>query len=371
MGWFARRGKAAADNASALQLQQAEQRVRVLQRAVKSLLEVARRLSVEEEALATPAFRSRIEAIERCLENEADVAAFADRWPADAEALADYSRRQQRYLKEREAELRQIIGLLGSAMAENETFNRKVFEQSERIEGLIGLDDIREIKSALEQEAAKMKRAVAEKRSRDAERADVLDAEVRHLKEELKKALMDGLRDGLTGLYNRQALQRYLDALLGRPEEAGRPASLLLVDIDDFSKFETVYSTKLRDRVALAIADQCREFAAHTDFLARYADGVFAVALPAVPLPEALAKADYLCRTISATRYAVGEVHDGHQLTFTVSIGVGAKRSGDTPAALLERTQRALSMAKALGRNRAVAQRSGPFSGLRARIGLP
>ncbi len=373
MAWFARRKKPADEQNRARlaeRLRQAEQRLRLLRAAARALLSIVGDLAVEGDGPAAGRIRGRISEICRRLDAGEDLAAFAEHWPADARALADFSLRQQGFIREREAELRQIIGLLGRAMAENESFNQKLFDQSERIGGLIGLDDIREIKKSLQSEVEKMRRSVAQKRDQDAQRADLLDAEVRHLKEELKKARMDGLRDGLTGLYNREALERYLDTMLKRPHEPNRRCALLLVDIDHFSKLESVYSANLRDRAVLAIAEQCREFAAHTDFLARYADGMFAVVLPAVSLREAMTKAGYLCRSIAATRYSVGEVHDAHQLSFTVSVGVGARLAGDTTDLLLSRTEKALSMAKAMGRNRPVAQRTGFFTALRARVGL-
>lgn len=96
--------------------------------------------------------------------------------------------------------------------------------------------------------------------------------------------------DGLTGLLNRRSMDRKVDQAWSSALQAGAPFGLLMLDIDNFKKYNDHYGHQAGDdclkRVARAV-----ESVAHTTntqgltvnaFAARYGGEEFAVTIPAV-----------------------------------------------------------------------------------------
>lgn len=67
-------------------------------------------------------------------------------------------------------------------------------------------------------------------------------------------------------------------------------------------------------------------------------------------------KADKICKTIAATRYALDDVDAGNTLSITISMGVSTFNNGDSPMTVIERADRALYQAKKQGKNRVISE---------------
>jgi len=87
--------------------------------------------------------------------------------------------------------------------------------------------------------------------------------------------------DGLTGLYNQRRFYEVLEAEMGRARRQGRPLALLLVDVDDFKRYNDRYGHLAGDaalaRVAACLRRACRR---DTDTAFRYGGDEFVVLLP-------------------------------------------------------------------------------------------
>jgi diguanylate cyclase len=270
-------------------------------------------------------------------------------------AIAVFSERQRQYLQEREAELRNIIDLLTRAMVsgdtENDAYHRKILEQSEKMEQITRLDDIRKIKFALEREVASLRETVRCKQTGEDARMRSLSSQVETLRQELQLAKEESLRDALTDTYNRRAFDDHLQSLTERNLIQRHDFALLILDIDDFKVVNDSYGHPVGDRVLLAVADTCRQVVRSDDFLARYGGEEFVIVLPGASLRNATKKAGLICKTIHKTRYTLDDDDDLPPLSMTVSIGVTAFKPGDTPAGVLERADKALYKAKQGGKN--------------------
>jgi diguanylate cyclase len=123
--------------------------------------------------------------------------------------ILSFIENQQRYIADREKELRDIIDLLTKAMAsldvENRDFYQRVHDQSEKMEQITLLDDIKKIKSALQYEVMQMRDIVDQKKDQDHRQVQLLAGQVDSLRKELEKTKAKSMTDGLTGAYNRQA----------------------------------------------------------------------------------------------------------------------------------------------------------------------
>ena len=276
--------------------------------------------------------------------------------------ILSFIEHQHRYISDREKELRDIIDLLTKAMAnlnvENREFYQRVHDQSEKMEQITRLDDIKKIKSALAHEVAQMRNIVEVKKDQDRRKVQLLAGQVECLRQELEKSKVKSMTDGLTGVYNRQAFDDTIADIIERSRVMGSTFSLLMLDLDDFKKINDTHGHPVGDQVLVALCQKCRNAIRSDDYIARYGGEEFSIILAGASLRNALKKARGICRTISASRYATcGDQKDDY-LTITVSIGVTEFKPNDTPQSVISRADKALYKAKNSGKNRAVARKS-------------
>lgn len=160
----------------------------------------------------------------------------------------------------------------------------------------------------------------------------------------------DARRDGLTGLSNRMRLDEDLAALAARAQRHGHSFSVVMCDIDEFKIVNDRAGHLAGDAMLRRVADALRETARGSDRAYRYGGEEFVVVLPDEWLPGAMTAAERLRAAVEALALA----HPTRSVT-TLSAGVADFRPGDPIAGLLRRADAALYRAKALGRNRVVA----------------
>jgi diguanylate cyclase (GGDEF)-like protein len=128
-------------------------------------------------------------------------------------------------------------------------------------------------------------------------------------------------RDPVTNLYNHRAFQRCLQEELKRQQRAGRPSSLLMMDIDGFKLFNDTYGHPMGDQVLRDIAGVLTEASRETDVVARYGGDEFAAILPDTSADGAIAYAHRV-------RAAMGEHtftrSDGGRVPLRLSFGIAA-----------------------------------------------
>ncbi|OWR27409.1 hypothetical protein CDO73_22590 [Saccharibacillus sp. O23] len=178
--------------------------------------------------------------------------------------------------------------------------------------------------------------------------ADLLNRAVMRSVREMKRQNRDlndfALKDSLTGLLNRRALDEILEKLEGD----NRPFSLLLMDIDRFKAVNDLYGHAAGDEVLRSVARTLEETLGNQDLCGRYGGEEFLVLLPGRNLPETYEMAERI-------RLAVAAHENSLHIPVTLSIGASvcpmqSMRVDD----LFELADRALYRAKEGGRNRVV-----------------
>ena len=274
---------------------------------------------------------------------------------AARERVIGYAERLKEYLAEREGELKRIVELLTRELAgigdANEAYHRSIYERGARIEAVSQLDDIRKMRRELQTEVAALRLTVRHKQSEDARRLDLLQHEVEELRSDVERARADALTDGLTGAWNRAALDERVALLIDRNRVTPTPFALLMIDIDHFKQINDRYGHPVGDRALVALVLACKGQLRPSDFLARYGGEEFVLVLPAASARGALRTARRLCKAQAKRSYAV---EGAGALSFTISVGVTTLGPDDTAATLVARADHALYQAKHLGRNRAV-----------------
>jgi diguanylate cyclase (GGDEF)-like protein len=197
------------------------------------------------------------------------------------------------------------------------------------------------------------------------------------------------ITDGLTGLYNHRYFYDRLAQEIVRAERYRLPLSLLMLDVDDFKAFNDRLGHRAGD---VLLRDLGKLLVSHTregvDLVARYGGEEFTIILPSTGLDGATRTAGRLCDAVQAVaidrqlaalpllagadqddgggdaarvlgeRIRRGVEHESfgsgeRPPVVTVSVGVASlDEQAATVDSLVERADRSMYRAKALGKNR-------------------
>jgi len=128
--------------------------------------------------------------------------------------------------------------------------------------------------------------------------------------------------------------------------------SVLMLDLDYFKRVNDTWGHAAGDQVLQAVGKLLRDSCRVYDIPGRYGGEEFCIVLPETRLGNTTIVAERIRTRLEATSMDVGDAN----VTVTASIGIAGMDSADegvlSPAALIERADRALYSAKHRGRNR-------------------
>ncbi len=177
--------------------------------------------------------------------------------------------------------------------------------------------------------------------------AQILDVSDQRRFEEQLQHLAD--HDPLTGLENRRAFQRAVDAHLANVKRYGDEGALLILDLDHFKAVNDTLGHHAGDTLIVAVADLLRAHVRESDRIARLGGDEFAVLLPKADEAQARAVADKLVAAVRDARCELG----GRASMTTVSVGVALFSAAiDRGEQLLVDADLAMYDAKEAGRDR-------------------
>jgi len=159
-------------------------------------------------------------------------------------------------------------------------------------------------------------------------------------------------RDAMTGCLNRAAFDSLLGHTLERVRREALPASLIVMDLDNFKQINDTCGHPMGDTVLSTFAEALRARLRAGDAFGRRGGDEFAVLLADTDTAQALSVAEVLRTTAEAL---VIPTPDGGQLRITISLGVAtATAEHNTSVERLHvEADRSLYAAKQGGRNRA------------------
>lgn len=166
------------------------------------------------------------------------------------------------------------------------------------------------------------------------------------LTEEIKTLEKSTTLDSLTKIYNRHALDQYLQQIC-TAENFTDEFHLLLLDIDDFKTINDSYGHLAGDKILIFLANLLRKTLRDGDKVFRYGGEEFVITLNRVQESTCLEISHRILRLIQSSRL----VYKGESLNITVSIGATRYKEGDTPEAIIDRADKALYRSKNLGKN--------------------
>ncbi len=159
------------------------------------------------------------------------------------------------------------------------------------------------------------------------------------------------ITDPLTGLLNRRYLEERLTEELNRSLRYNYSMSCLMIDIDDFKKYNDLNGHQAGDD-ALKIAAHCLKTALRSaDVACRYGGEEFCILLPQTSLTEAGVIAERMRQRVAETGFPYGKSQPLGVVSISVGISTFA-RDIDTAQKVIATADRALYSAKNRGKNR-------------------
>ena len=155
--------------------------------------------------------------------------------------------------------------------------------------------------------------------------------------------------DHLTALYNRRHLADVMQREAGRSIRKGSPLSVIMLDIDDFKKYNDTYGHPQGDRAIKTVADVLKKECRIIDTPFRYGGEEFLVVLPETPREKAYECAERIRKSVE---------NSGLNPGITVSLGIADMEhlanvaSGDMKDLLIERADKNLYASKTSGKNK-------------------
>jgi diguanylate cyclase len=179
--------------------------------------------------------------------------------------------------------------------------------------------------------------------------------DIGQLQRDLDDVRREAMLDPLTKIFNRKYFDDGLHKACLAAEASDQPLCLLLLDIDSFKGFNDTWGHQTGDQVLRLVAMTLKSNIKGRDIAARYGGEEFAAILPETDLGGAVIVADNIRKAIQAKELLKRSTNEKLG-RITASFGVAAFKKGDTPSALVERTDRCLYAAKHGGRNKVFSE---------------
>ena len=184
------------------------------------------------------------------------------------------------------------------------------------------------------------------------QRIHLMEQESVELRQSAMRSRDLALKDPLTGIWNRQALNEILEKEYTRWQRYKKPLSIILWDIDFFKKVNDEYGHAAGDKVLKTIAQIFTSQTRDSDFIARYGGEEFMGVFPETQLNDALGLANKIREKVTQSKFH----YEGQAVTITASAGLASFKENDTIEDVFKRADQALYKAKESGRNRCLTE---------------
>jgi diguanylate cyclase (GGDEF)-like protein len=210
---------------------------------------------------------------------------------------------------------------------------------------------IDEIKSAVVEKLTKIKHLMALRKKQEVEKAQKTQENINKLKQKIVKTEKDAramakkvdyfqtaaTKDGLTGLYNRNAFDRRVNDALKMFNVEGQPVSLILFDVDNFKWINDTLGHVAGDKILQKVAQCLQEAFRKGDFIARYGGDEFAAVIEGLDIDIAKKKISDFNDLFGKKRFFSHSVGD---VNVTVSAGITMSKEGDNVEDFINRADK-------------------------------
>jgi diguanylate cyclase (GGDEF)-like protein/PAS domain S-box-containing protein len=168
-------------------------------------------------------------------------------------------------------------------------------------------------------------------------------------KKRAKESMELSLTDGLTGLYNARFFFDQVKAEIDRAERYGYPLSLIILDLDDFKKWNDTWGHQEGNEVLRRVAQVLRHSIRKIDIPFRYGGEEFGIILTHTASRKAVTVAERVRKNLEKEVLRT----PGSPITsVTASLGVAQYRSGEGQDSFVKRADANMYSSKRGGKNR-------------------
>jgi diguanylate cyclase len=222
--------------------------------------------------------------------------------------------------------------------------------------------DLDELKKEVRERIARIGEYIQSFRQTEEKRLDELEEENEQMRERIGKlensrmqlheqllaSEQKMLRDPLTGLPNRLALDERLGLEMARMKRESSPLSIAIWDIDHFKSVNDTFGHQAGDKALHVVGRTLHKLVRDVDMVARFGGEEFVMILPKATLQQAFVILERIRETLANTAFRFKET----PLKITLSCGVAEFQPHETSEMALVRADDALYRAKSNGRNR-------------------
>src|SRR3989338_8964768 len=157
--------------------------------------------------------------------------------------------------------------------------------------------------------------------------------------------------EGVTGVFNHRHFRTLLDQEVDRARRLDRPIALIMIDIDNFKRFNDTYGHQAGDEVLRHVAQLAARVLRCSYAVARYGGEEFVALLPDAEAPDAMSVAEKMRTEVEKNPLTLSGML--RPLHVSVSLGVASFPADAINAPdLVATADRGLYQAKRSGKNR-------------------
>ncbi|MFT5835240.1 MAG: diguanylate cyclase [Sulfurimonas sp.] len=175
----------------------------------------------------------------------------------------------------------------------------------------------------------------------------VLSKKIRKLEKELEKAKTASKEDFLTKLYNKRALDEFMNVKEGEYERYGHNFSVIMFDLDHFKDVNDNYGHDAGDAVLGAFAKILKKEARSVDIVGRFGGEEFMALLSETDSKGGAIFAEKVRKHVQKARF----MYKGERIEVTVSCGVSERKLHPSLSSVINSADEYLYKAKKDGRN--------------------
>ena len=180
------------------------------------------------------------------------------------------------------------------------------------------------------------------------EEVNALSARVNKLEQELAEAKKESKEDFLTKLYNKRALEGFLEVKEAEFKRYERNYTIVMFDLDKFKDVNDNYGHEAGDAVLGAFAKILKKDCRTVDIVGRYGGEEFMAILSETDTLGGVAFAQKVREHVQKARF----MYKGERIGVTTSSGVAERKMHVSPQATVNSADEYLYKAKKEGRNR-------------------
>jgi len=162
-----------------------------------------------------------------------------------------------------------------------------------------------------------------------------------------REALANSLKDSLTQIGNRTAMESAIKRELSISSRSANPMSLIVADIDYFKRVNDSYGHHVGDELLVLVANTLKNSLRDFDQVFRFGGEEFVIVLGQTSHQDAMTVAERMREAVEKVLLPVGDQFIGA----SISLGVSTSSPGESRTGIFQRTDQALYEAKNCGRN--------------------